>query len=120
MVNQFEDKKGLLIVIDDINGLSETSEFANWYKSFTDTLATSVKNPKLCFMLTGYPEKFNKLHQQNPSFNRIFQVHELKPLSTSEIKTFYKDTFNLYNISINNDALNTMITYSSGMPTMMQ
>jgi len=40
LVNDFKDKDGLFIVIDDINGLSETPEFANWYKSFADTLAT--------------------------------------------------------------------------------
>ena len=43
LVNQFKDKDGLFIVIDDINGLSDTSDFANWYKSFADTMATSIK-----------------------------------------------------------------------------
>ncbi len=120
IVNRFEDKKGLFIVIDDINGLSETPEFANWYKSFADTLATSVDNPRICFMLTGYPEKYNRLYEQNPSVNRIFHVHELKALSDKDIELFYEDIFSFYNISINDDALEEMILYSSGMPTMMQ
>lgn len=44
LVNNFKDKDGLFIVIDDINGLSDTPDFANWYKSFTDTLATSISD----------------------------------------------------------------------------
>lgn len=120
MVEQFEDKNGLFIVIDDINGLSETPEFANWYKSFVDTLATSIPKSRMCFMLTGYPEKFNKLHEQNPSVNRIFHVQELKALSDDEVKLFYKDAFSLYDIKIDDDAMELMIKYSSGMPTMMQ
>ena len=71
-------------------------------------------------MLTGYPEKYNRLYEQNPSVNRIFHVHELKALSDKDIELFYEDIFSFYNISINDDALEEMILYSSGMPTMMQ
>ena len=81
LLNNFKDKDGLFIVIDDINGLSDTPEFANWYKSFTDTLAISVENAPICIMLTGYPEKFMKLYNHNPSFNRIFHVLELNQLN---------------------------------------
>lgn len=120
LVNNFKDKDGLFIVIDDINGLSETPDFANWYKSFVDTLATSVDNAPICIMLTGYPEKFIKLHEQNPSVNRIFHVHELNRLDDDEIKNFYTDIFLIYDINVEGMALEAMTKYSSGMPTMMQ
>ena len=48
LVDNFKDKDGLFIVIDDINGLSQTPEFANWYKSFADTLATSIDDAPIC------------------------------------------------------------------------
>ena len=120
LVNNFKDKDGLFIVIDDINGLSDTSDFANWYKSFTDTLATSLDNAPICMMLTGYPEKFIKLYNHNPSFNRIFHVHELRQLNDDEIKDFYQDIFSIYNMDVDFPALELMTKYSSGMPTMMQ
>ena len=78
LVNNFKDKDGLFIVIDDINGLSKTPQFANWYKSFADTLATSVENAQIGIMLTGDIETFKKLYNHNPSVNRIFHTHELK------------------------------------------
>ena len=116
LVSNFKDKDGLFIVIDDINGLSETSEFANWYKSFADTLATSLKNAPISIMLTGYPEKFRRLYDHNPSVNRIFHTHELK----RDVENFYTTIFSSYNISVSPSALENMAKYSSGMPTMMQ
>ena len=92
-MNDFKDKDGLFIVIDDINGLSETPEFANWYKSFADTLATSVKDAPICIMLTEYSEKFKRLYNHNPSVNRIFHTHELKGLSDEDIENFYTSIF---------------------------
>lgn len=120
LINKFEDKDGLFIIIDDINGLSDTPEFANWYKSFADTMATSIKNAPIGMMLTGYPEKFSKLYEHNQSFTRIFHIHELTRLSDNEIKIFYKNIFSIYNIRIEKSALDKMTKYSSGMPTMMQ
>ncbi len=120
LVSNFKDKDGLFIIIDDINGLSETPDFANWYKSFTDTLATSVGNASIGIMLTGYPEKFIRLYNHNPSFNRIFHVHELTRLSDDEIKEFYTDIFSIYKMNVDPLALEMMTKYSSGMPTMMQ
>ena len=57
-------------------------------KSFSITLATSVKDANICIMLTGYPEKFKRLYDHNPSVNRIFHTHELKELSDEDIKIF--------------------------------
>lgn len=120
LVSEFKDKDGLFIVIDDINGLSETPEFANWYKSFADTLATSVENAPICIMLTGYPEKFRRLYDHNPSVNRIFHTHELKALSDVDVERFYTTIFSSYSIDMHPSALESMVEYSSGMPTMMQ
>lgn len=120
LVSNFKDKDGLFIVIDDINGLSQTPDFANWYKSFADTLATSVDNAPICMMLTGYPEKFRRLYDHNPSVNRIFHTHELKGLSNDDIENFYMTIFSSYDMSISREALANMTEYSSGMPTMMQ
>lgn len=120
LVNHFKDKDGLFIIIDDINGLSDTPEFANWYKSFADTMATSIDNAPIGMMLTCYPEKFAKLYEHNQSITRIFHTHELLGLSDNEIKIFYTDIFSMNNIAIEKSALANMTKYSSGMPTMMQ
>ncbi|MCF0225960.1 MAG: AAA family ATPase [Methanobrevibacter sp.] len=121
LVNNFEDKSGIFIIIDDINGLTENPEFANWYKSFADDLATNYRNKSpIAFMLTGYPEKIESLYNHQPSVNRIFKHKYLSPLHNNEIKDFYIKIFDRLAIEIQEDALNSMIYYSSGLPTMMQ
>ena len=114
--------KNFIIVIDDINGLSKTDSFANWYKSLADTLALNdyYGKTKVTFILTSYPEKLNTLYEHNPSFSRIFHHYELTELNDNEIKDFYIDNFNTYDVTLNQDSLNYMTYYCSGMPTMMQ
>ena len=122
LTENFKDKKGILIVIDDINGLSDNEYFANWYKSFSDTLTTNdyAKKCPISFILTGYPEKLRNLHNQNPSFKRIFKYYNLEKLGNDEVHDFYDDIFKSLDVSYDEKAMKNMIEYSSGMPTMMQ
>ncbi|MDR0912667.1 MAG: ATP-binding protein [Methanobrevibacter sp.] len=121
IISKFEDKDGLLIIVDDLNGLSDNPNFANWYKSFADTLSTRFKNKiPLAMILASYPEKLEKLHQHNPSFTRIFKHIKVEKLKNNEIQDFFIKTFKLSDIQIKNDALELMVHFSSGLPNMMQ
>ncbi|MCL2156906.1 MAG: ATP-binding protein [Methanobrevibacter sp.] len=121
LISNFEDKQGIFIIIDDVNGLSKTPEFANWYKSFTDTLATSFSGPTpIAMMLTGYSEKLEALSHHNESFSRIFKHANIGSLPEKEIKNFFIETFNEIDLQVETDALNLMTHFSSGLPTMMQ
>lgn len=115
-------EKNFIIVIDDVNGLSQTPYFANWYKSLADTLALKDHYGKtnVSFILTSYPDKLNKLHEHNPSFSRIFHHYHLGELSKQEINEFYKDNFNSVGVKTYTYSLSLMNYYCSGMPTMMQ
>jgi hypothetical protein len=113
-------KKGLFIVIDDINGLTENEDFANWYKSFADTLATDFpRKAPIFIVLSGLPGKKETLFEYNPSFSRIFHYTELEILERDEIKDFYISTFKEVGMTVNNNALELMIDHCSGLPTMM-
>ena len=115
------NNKGIFLVIDDINGFSESKEFANWYKRLVDIMTVNDEyNIPIYFLLAGYPEKFNQLVLQDESFARIFRYDNLDNLSDDEVKDFFIDMFKSQNISINPDALNLMTEYSSGLPLMMQ
>ena len=84
------DKKGIFIIIDDINGLSKTHDFANWYKSFTDTLASSFYDyAPIAVMLLAHPDVIDDLYNHNPSFNRIFMHREIEPLKDIEVRDFF-------------------------------
>jgi len=121
LVDNFDSKKGLIIIIDDVNGLSHTSEFADWYKSFSDTLFTNYRGKSpIAMILAGYPEKLQELHRHNPSFNRIFSHIQLKGLSNKEIDSFFTNSFNKIGMTIEKSAMDMLVKYSSGLPNMMQ
>lgn len=116
-----KDKKGLFIIIDDINGLSDTPDFANWYKSLSDTIDFSHKKIPISFTLVSYPANFDKLSQQNQSFARIFHLIEIDHLNNNDIEEFFQETFEENNIKIKDEkSIKQMTYYSWGMPLIMQ
>ena len=55
------DKKGLIIALDDLNGLAGSIECANWLKSFIDEAATAEKPIPVLLILAGLPERRRQL-----------------------------------------------------------
>ena len=116
-----DKQKGILIIIDDINGLSKSREFADWYKKLTDTLAVSNHyNLPVYFLLAGYPEIFNALVVHEQSFGSIFHFDFIDCLSDDEVISFFKETFSRIGMEISSEALDIMVAFSSGQPLMMQ
>ncbi len=119
--NSLNDYNGLFLIIDDINGLSKTSDFPNWYKGLSETIDFSDKKVPIAFTLVSYRENFNKLTDHNPSFSRIFHIIEIDHLDDEDIKTFFKENFEKYDISFEDEkSLQEMVFYSWGMPLAMQ
>ncbi|WP_299526326.1 ATP-binding protein [uncultured Methanobrevibacter sp.] len=112
--------KGIFLIIDDINGLSDSKEFVNWYKRFADTIEMRNYNIPIYILIAGYPEKFQNLVNHDESFARIFHYDDIDYLSENEITDFFKDTFNSVNMNCDEDALSFMTTFSRGIPLMMQ
>jgi hypothetical protein len=120
ILNEVKDsKKGLFIVLDDINGLAEKAEFANWYKSFVDEVATRRTEFPVMIMLTGLPEKRDSLSNLQPSLMRIFRAVEIEKLSDEEVRDFFLAAFEKAKITVEDHALPIMVTFSSGLPILM-
>ena len=113
------EKKGLFIVLDDINGISETPEFANWYKSFVDDVATHYINFPAFIMPIGIPEIRDVLSEHQPSLMRIFRVVDIDKLSDKEVNEFFEKTFGKVNIEVEYEAMEVMTRFSSGLPIFM-
>ena len=114
-----EQKSGLLIALDDVNSLVEKVEFANWYKSFVDEVATHYKEFPVFIMLIGLPEKRDILSKHQPSLMRIFRVINIGKLSDNEVEEFLSQAFESVNIKVEAEAMNLMVKYSSGLPILM-
>ncbi len=115
-----EDKHGVFIVLDDINGLAENDLFANWYKSVVDQIATQFGPYPALVMLSGLPERLDQLSVQQPSLMRVFRIVELERLSDEEVEDFFGKAFDEAGMVVNPDAMRLMLEYSSGLPVIMQ
>ena len=121
LINEINEEKGIFLVIDDINGLSESKKFVDWYKNFADTVAVNDDlNLKLYILFAGYPVKFDNLVYQEPSFGRIFNQENLESFTDDEIKEFFTETFNSANVKCSEDALEIFTSFSYGFPLIMQ
>ena len=114
-----EEKKGLIIVLDDLNGLADQAEFANWYKSFVDHVATQEWRLPVMFVLCGLPERRDSLARLQPSLMRIFHPAEIERLSDKEVEDFFRRTFQSAGIIGDQKVFHLMARHCSGLPTLM-
>jgi len=112
-------RDGLFIALDDINGLVGEREFADWYKSFVDEIATHYKDFPVFIMLIGLPEKRDALSKLQPSLMRIFRVVEIEKLSDHEVREFLVRAYRRVSMKIRAKAIDLMVKYSSGLPLLM-
>jgi len=112
-------KEGLFIALDDINGLAEKREFANWYKTFADKIATHYEKFPVFVMLIGLPEKRDSLARIQPSLARIFRTINIKKLTDIEVRQFLSQAFKKAGMKVKRAAMDLMAEYSSGLPLIM-
>ncbi len=74
------DRRALLLILDDINGLASCEGFANWLKSVVDEIATSGQKLALCLLIVGLEERRQELVSLQPSLARVFELIEIKPM----------------------------------------
>ncbi len=113
-----DEKKGIFLVLDDINGLASSPDFANWLKSLVDEIATSQKPLPLCLLLVGLEERRQDLINRQPSLARVFDLIEVKEWSPDETRTFYKEAFSKVNIKVEDGALDSLTRFAGGLPVL--
>lgn len=114
------DKKGMVLILDDLNGISKVPEFAHFLKSLIDEMATSQRGPlPLLLMLVGVEERRTDLARAQPSLPRIFQVIELAPMSDEETQEFFIKAFCTVGYKVDEQATQMMVSRSGGLPMLM-
>lgn len=112
-------KRGLILILDDMNGITDVPQFSQFLKSFVDELATSGKPLPIFLVLVGLPERRDELIGHQPSVARIFDVVDLAPMSTSESEEFFTNMFGRVGMTIDAEALSLMAGLSGGLPMLM-
>jgi len=112
-------KNGLLVILDDLNGVTDLPEFSMFLKSTVDGIATSGEPLPLLLILVGIPDRREDLLNHQPSVARIFDIIELPLMDESESGEFFRKTFAEEAITISNEALSLMVQLSGGYPMLM-
>ena len=77
-----DKKKGLLILIDEVENIDSEIGFPNFIKNVSEHFITERKN--LIFVITGIPCTITQMFFEHPSFLRLFMPVKLKELSQIE------------------------------------
>ena len=113
-----DEKKGIFLVLDDINGLTLLPDYANWLKSLVDEIATSQKPLPLCLLLVGLEERRQELIRLQPSLARVFDLVEIRAWSEDETRAFYQKAFSRVGMEMEEPALDWLTRYAGGLPVL--
>jgi AAA+ ATPase superfamily predicted ATPase len=114
-----QHRKGLVIVLDDLNGLAASGAFANWLKSLVDEIATAREAMPLTLILAGLPDRRRQLLDRQPSLDRVFDLITIRPFNEAETRQFYEQTLAKVNVSVTPDALHLLWRFSGGYPVFL-
>lgn len=113
-----EQHRGILLVLDDINGLADSAAFANWFKSFVDEVATAREPLPVCILLVGLQEPRYSLAALQPSLTRVLDPIEIRPWPAPETREFFSSAFAKARCSVEPDALEILVSFAGGLPVL--
>jgi len=108
--------KGIFLVLDEINGITENPQFANFIKGLVDTNAMS-STPLL--MLCGVEERRRQMIQKHQPVDRIFDVIEIESMDVKEMEAFFQRAFDSVSMPVEPSAMSILTQYSAGFPKIM-
>lgn len=111
--------KGVFLVLDEINGIAGSPEFAHFIKGLVDTNALASEPLPLLLMLCGVEECRREMIQKHQPIDRIFDVVGIEPMNDEEMKAFFERAFGSVQIEVPPPSLSTFTYFSAGFPKIM-
>ena len=114
-----EGAKGIMLIADDLNGVTADPRFARFLKSTVDQIAVGpMRELPWVLVLVGVPERMDDLKARQPSVDRIFQPIELSLLSPGAARGFYERAFRSVDHDWEDEAISLMARVVGGFPVM--
>jgi len=121
LLNRFkgDNIKGIMLILDEINGITRNKQFSHFIKGLVDENALSREPLPLMLMLCGVEERRQDMIELHQPIERIFDVVNIEPMNDSEMKDFFTKSFQSVDMKINEDAMELLSLYSAGFPKLM-
>jgi len=113
------DARGIILVMDEINGVTASPKFAHFIKGLVDTNAMSRAPLPLLLMLCGVEERRREMIHHHQPVDRIFDVVEVEAMNKLEMEEFFRRAFDSVQMSVTGEAMYSMIHWSAGFPKIM-
>jgi hypothetical protein len=84
-----------------------------------DSNALSTDPLPLLIVLCGTEDKYRDIVTQHKPVERIFEIAQLNPMTKDEMSEFYETAFDKVEMDIDEDAMDFLLKYSSGLPKLM-
>ncbi|MFA6356340.1 MAG: ATP-binding protein [Candidatus Omnitrophota bacterium] len=111
--------KGIILILDEINGITKNPQFSHFIKSLVDENALSRNPLPLMLMLCGVEERRLDMITHHQPIERIFDIIEIKPMTKPEMTEFFNKAFGTVNMKVENEAMQFLCHYSAGFPKIM-
>jgi hypothetical protein len=111
--------QGLMLVLDEINGITASAEFTHFIKSLVDENGLSVEPLPLLLMLSGVEERRRDMVAALQSVERIFDIIDVAPMDASATREFFSRSFASVGMGVEDAALDVFERFSAGFPKIM-
>jgi hypothetical protein len=111
--------KGILLILDEINGITDNAKFSHFIKGLVDENAMSRTPLPLLLMLCGVEERRREMIRHHQPVDRIFDIVEIDPMAQPEMEDFFRKAFENVQIQVEPAAMVIMTEYSAGFPKIM-
>ncbi len=116
---QDDGVRGLVLVLDEINGIANHPRFTHFIKGLVDTNATSPTPLPLLLMLCGVEERRRQMIKNHEGVARVFDVVDIALLERNEMEEFFRRAFEKVSMTVEPTAMGVLATYSAGFPKIM-
>lgn len=111
--------KGIMLILDEINGIASNPSFAHFLKGLVDQNALARNPVPLFLVVCGTEERRRELIAQHEPVERIFDLVTVDPLNSGEAGDFFRKAFESAGMTIDDSAVKTFSHYSAGFPKIM-
>lgn len=113
-----DHRRGLFVVLDDINGLADSAAFANWLKTLVDTVAFDGGAFPVFLLFAGSDRVRRRVVRQHESVARIFDLVDIPPWSEGDVMDFFQRAFDSVRMDVEPGALTSLVTFAGGVPVL--
>jgi len=118
-IRENQTKDGILIVIDEIHNLANLDTAASVFRNISTTLDVNGSG-QVSFLLIGYDEDVEKFFSNDSSARRIFDLHALEVMPSTEAIDVLKKGFAAADFQWDDKALMDNIGAAGGYPHSLQ